>query len=174
MSDAAVRHLERALAADERVSRTVQALRELRRWRAAVAWSDALGEAAPARPAAPALALVDSSATSAADRLDAARGALLRDADVVGYELYEWWGTLRHGDADDLASHYAVDAVRETPAPDVAAALPDWEDVDSDVAFTATDAVAVLRWTEGDAPSGRLLLLRAVDDRWLIYRETVL
>ena len=37
--DAAVRHLERALAADERTSRTVEALREVRRWRAAAAWA---------------------------------------------------------------------------------------------------------------------------------------
>ena len=168
--DAAVRHLERALEIDERTARTVRALRELRRWRASAAWRDALGEAGTGRRP-PALELLDSSATGAAERLDAARDALLRDETVLAYELYEWWSTLRHGDADDADSHYATGAVR---APGPGAELPGWDAVETELAFTARDAVALLRWRHGKAPVGRLLLLRAVDDRWLIYRESPL
>ena len=177
---AAVRHLERALELDERTARTVRALREVRRWRAAAAWRDALGESGTSgdrgRPA-PALELLDSAVPDAFGRLEAARDALLRDEAVVGYELYEWWQTLRLGDADALASHYAHDASRpadEGLAADLPADLPEWDDVDGEVAFTERDAVALLRWDEGGARAGRLLLLRAVEDRWLIYRETPL
>ena len=79
--------------------------------------------------------------------------------------------------ADGAASHYAADAKRAVGA-SAAATLPAWDRVDSEIAFTARDAVAVVRWTTaepGTARSeGRLLLLRAVDDRWLIYRESAL
>ena len=175
--DAAVRHLERALEVDERAARTVGALREVRRWRAGLAWRDALGENGPGRRA-PALELLGSDVTGASERLDAGRDALLRDETALAYELYAWWDTLRRGDADDVDSHYAGDAVRapvDGARPDGAGAgLPDWDDVERELAFTARDAVAVLRWRDGGAAAGRLLLLRAVDDRWLIYRESPL
>ena len=179
--DAAVRHLERALEVDERAARTVRALREVRRWRAGLAWRDALGETGTGRRA-PALDLLGSDVTGASERLEAGRDALLRDEAALAYELYAWWDALRRGDADDVRSHYAGDAVRtaggSTPTAggedDADAGLPDWNDVERELAFTARDAVAVLRWREGDASAGRLLLLRAVDDRWLIYRESPL
>ena len=158
-ADAAVDHFERALALDERVARTVEALREVRRWRAAAAWRDALGESGTGGARAPRLALLDSSLTAPAERLEDARDALLRDEAVLGYELHEWWGTLRHGDADDVASHYAADAVRE-PDDGLAAngqgvELPAWDDVERELAFTARDAVAVLRWRDARRRRGR-------------------
>ena len=189
--DAAVRHLERALEIDERVARTVRALREVRRWRAGLAWRDALGETGTGR-GAPALELLGSDATGASERLEAGRDALLRDETTLAYELYAWWDTLRRGDADAVRSHYAGDAVRAVggsipaagggsdggadagPPGRLPGRLPDWDDVERELAFTARDAVAVLRWRDGEASAGRLLLLRAVDDRWLIYRESPL
>ena len=174
--DGAVRHLERALEADARVARTVEALREVRRFRAARAWADALGEPRAER-APPRLELLDSSVAGATARLERARDALLRDEAVVGYELHAWWDALAHGDADDVAAHYASDAARLVPdgaTGGATGAAPAWDEIDSEIAFTARDAVAVLRWPGATGTAGRILLLRAVDDRWLIYRESAL
>ncbi len=168
--DGAIRHLERAIALDERTARTVDALREVHRWRASTAWREALGE--PRGRGAPRLGFVDSATGTAARRADAAHDALVMHERVVAYELYEWWRTLRFGDAEDVATHYDADA---SPPPFDAAALPSWEEVRRDIELTRDEAVAVVRWEgAGSAPDGRLLLLRTEGDRWLIYRESVL
>lgn len=176
--DAALAHLQRALDADRRSAETAAAIRDIHRYRAALALRQALGreQATADEPQLPTLSLQNASLYTPPRQVDASNAnhpestPTLRDVTTLEYELYDWWHSAAQGNLAGWLQHYAP----EYPPPEHAwRGAIDWSLVRRDISFTAEDAVVVLSGElENSEPVHVLMLLRLAGHRWQIYRET--
>ena len=162
----AVAHFERALKMDDRAADTYRHLQQIYERQAADAYAKALGS--PVEAPQPTLDWQDSTVLNA--DADTARTLVssLQSISTLEYELFDWWQALRTDKG--LEEHY----VNDFSAASIRLSRQNfgnknWDDMQRDITFTASDAVVILT----DIGQNRtLLLLRLVGTRWKIYQET--
>ena len=169
----AISYLEASVAADPRASLSVSHLQDIFRYRASVAYANALNTTTTA--AEPDYTFQDSSdQNSDSLRLQRER-AELHTIETIEYELFAWWQT-RHDERQDVREHY----VSNYPEVSIVQATEhfadvDWDDIKRAISFTQEDAVIVLSdVSREDASEKTLLLMRLEGNRWKIYQETSL
>ncbi|ASJ75324.1 hypothetical protein [Granulosicoccus antarcticus] len=162
----AIAHFERSLQMDNRAADTYRHLQEIYEHEAAVAYAKALDS--PVNVPEPILNWQDSGDLNADANKAGALVDSLQSVSTVEYELFAWWNALR--DEDGLKEHY----VDDFPAAAIQRsrqffATGKWENIQREIAFTASDAVVILK---DNRQNRTLLLLRMVGTRWKIYQET--
>jgi len=169
----AISYLEASVAADPRAAQSVAHLQEIFRYRASIAYANALNMEVQA--SSPKYVLQDSTdQNSDSLRLQRERSEL-HTVGTIEYELYAWWQT-RHDERQDIQEFY----VNNYPAVSIELALEryvdiDWDNIKREIAFTQEDAVVVLSEDSQEvAQEKTLLLMRLEGNRWKIYQETAL
>lgn len=169
----AISYLEASVAADPRAALSVRHLQDIFRYRASVAYANALNTTPTASE--PDYSFQDSSdLNSDSLRLQRERSEL-HTVGTIEYELFAWW-QIRHDERQDVREHY----VSDYPEVSILQASErfkdiDWDDMQREIAFTQEDAVIVLSDVSVDDASDKtLILMRLEGNRWKIYQETSL
>jgi len=167
--DTAVAHFEAALAKDARASSTAAQLASIHRYRAQVAYANALNTTGPS--VIPTFSVQGSEFNDQITQVPQPPVIADEAMQQVEDELYEWWQSVKRERNESWRSHYAKDY---EPLSELRAIRQAWDQIGRQIVFTSTDAVVILSIQQGDAVERYLLLMRREQQRWIIYQETAL
>ena len=167
--DAAIVHFRDALKTDTRAAMTYQHLQSIHRYRARLAYQQALNIELESSDLE--LRMQDASQHNSDTLLVRQSTAELHSISTIEYELYDWWLVANEVNLEAWAEHYADGY----PPPDISPPIKKigWSSVQREISFTAQDAVVILSFDDLQHRSVHtLLLLRLQGNRWKIYQET--
>lgn len=163
----ATEHFQRAIADDTRTGMTHSHLLAIHQHKAALAYRRALGTHGDIVP--PQLNMQNSTHANAIHAAPVKTS--LHNVPTIDYELFSWWTAAATDALPAWLEHYVSGY---PPQENTDAGVVAWDDVGRNISFTAQDAVVVLSYQLNDIEKRTLLLMRLQNNRWKIYRESVL